>query len=73
MEQQIDEKKKQKIKLNRMQWTIIIGLLVMVSVLVYALVKNNRVSGSYEVVTSLSRGDDTSVYYQDIENSVMQN
>lgn len=64
MEQQIDEKKKQKIKLNRMQWTIIIGLLVMVSVLVYALVKNNRVSGSYEVVTSLSRGDDTSVYYQ---------
>lgn len=64
MEQQIDEKKKQKIKLNRMQWTIIIGLLVMVCVLVYALVKNNRVSGSYEVVTSLSRGDDTSVYYQ---------
>ena len=63
MEQQID-KKKQKIKLNRMQWTIIIGLLVMVGVLVYALVKNNRVSGSYEVVTSLSRGDDTSVYYQ---------
>ena len=50
MEQQIDEKKKQKIKLNRMQWTIIIGLLVMVGVLVYALVKNNRVSGSYEVV-----------------------
>ena len=64
MEQQIDEKKKQKIKLNRMQWTIIIGLLVMVGVLVYALVKNNRVSGSYEVVTSLSSGDDTSVYYQ---------
>ncbi len=64
MEQQIDEKKKQKIKLNRMQWTIIIGLLVMVGVLVYALVKNNRVSGSYEVVTSLPRGDDTSVYYQ---------
>ena len=64
MEQQIDEKKKQKIKLNRMQWTIIIGLLVMVGVLVYALVKNNGVSGSYEVVTSLSRGDDTSVYYQ---------
>lgn len=64
MEQQIDEKKKQKIKLNRMQWTIIIGLLVIVGVLVYALVKNNRVSGSYEVVTSLSRGDDTSVYYQ---------
>ncbi len=64
MEQQIDEKKKQKIKLNRMQWTIIIGLLVMIGVLVYALVKNNRVSGSYEVVTSLSRGDDTSVYYQ---------
>lgn len=64
MEQQIDEKKKQKIKLSRMQWTIIIGLLVMVGVLVYALVKNNRVSGSYEVVTSLSRGDDTSVYYQ---------
>lgn len=29
MEQQIDEKKKQKIKLNRMQWTIIIGLLEM--------------------------------------------
>ena len=36
MEQQIDEKKKQKIKLNRMQRTIIIGLLVMVGVLVYA-------------------------------------
>ena len=64
MEQQIEEKKKQKIKLNRMQWTLIIGLLVMAGVLVYALVKNNRVSGSYEVVTSLSRGDDTSSYYQ---------
>lgn len=64
MEQQIEQKKKQKIKLNRMQWTLIIGLLVMAGVLVYALVKNNRVSGSYEVVTSLSRGDDTSAYYQ---------
>lgn len=64
MEQQIEENKKHKIKLNQMQWTIIIGLLVMVGVLAYALVKNNRVSGSYEVVTSLSRGDDTSVYYQ---------
>lgn len=63
MEQQIEQKKKQKIKLNRMQWTLIIGLLVMAGVLVYALVKNNRVSGSYEVVTSVSRGDDTSAYY----------
>lgn len=72
MEQQIDEKKKQKIKLNRMQWTIIIGLLVMVGVLVYALVKNNRVSGSYEVVTSLSRGDDTSVYYQIMRKGIIR-
>jgi len=64
MEQQIEEKKKRKITLNRMQWTIIVGLLVMAGVLAYALVRNNRVLGSYEVVTSLSRGDDTSVYYQ---------
>ena len=63
MEQQIDEKKKQKIKLNRMQWTIVAGVLILAAVLVYALVKNNKVASSYEVVTSMSRGDDTSVYY----------
>lgn len=61
MEQQ--NKEKQKLKMNRMQWTIVAGVLILAVVLVYALVKNNKVASSYEVVTSMSRGDDTSVYY----------
>ena len=61
MEQQ--NKEKQKLKMNRMQWTIAAGVLILAVVLVYALVKNNKVASSYEVVTSMSRGDDTSVYY----------
>lgn len=72
MEQQIEETKKQKIKLNRIQWTLIVGLLVMVGVLVYALVRNNRVADSYEVVTSLSRGDDTSVYYRIMRKGIIR-
>lgn len=61
MEQQ--NKEKRKLKMNRMQWTIAAGVLILAVVLVYALVKNNKVASSYEVVTSMSRGDDTSVYY----------
>lgn len=61
MEQQ--NKEKRKLKMNRMQWTIVTGVLILAVVLVYALVKNNKVASSYEVVTSMSRGDDTSVYY----------
>lgn len=61
MEQQNQEKRK--LKMNRMQWTIVAGVLILAVVLVYALVKNNKVASSYEVVTSMSRGDDTSVYY----------
>ena len=61
MEQQ--NKEKQKLKMNRMQWTIAAGVLILAVVLVYALVKNNKVASSYEVVTWMSRGDDTSVYY----------
>ena len=61
MEQQNQEKRK--LKMNRMQWTIAAGVLILAVVLVYALVKNNKVASSYEVVTSMSRGDDTSVYY----------
>ena len=61
MEQQ--NKEKRKLKMNRMQWTIVAGVLILAVVLVYALVKNNKVTSSYEVVTSMSRGDDTSVYY----------
>ena len=61
MEQQ--NKEKQKLKMNRRQWTIAAGVLILAVVLVYALVKNNKVASSYEVVTSMSRGDDTSVYY----------
>ena len=61
MEQQ--NKEKQKLKMNRMQWTIAAGVLILAVVLVYALVKSNKVASSYEVVTSMSRGDDTSVYY----------
>ena len=61
MEQQ--NKEKRKLKMNRMQWTIAAGGLILAVVLVYALVKNNKVASSYEVVTSMSRGDDTSVYY----------
>ena len=61
MEQQ--SKEKRKLKMNRMQWTIAAGVLILAVVLVYALVKNNKVASSYEVVTSMSRGDDTSVYY----------
>lgn len=56
-------KEKRKLKMNRMQWTIVAGVLILAAVLVYALVKNNKVASSYEVVTSMSRGDDTSVYY----------
>ena len=61
MEQQ--NKEKRKLKMTRMQWTIAAGVLILAVVLVYALVKNNKVASSYEVVTSMSRGDDTSVYY----------
>ena len=61
MEQQ--NKEKRKLKMNRMQWTIAAGVLILAVVLVYALVKNNKVASSYEVVTSMSRGDNTSVYY----------
>lgn len=61
MEQQ--NKEKRKLKMNRMQWTIAAGVLILAVVLVYALVKNNKVASSYEVVTSMSRSDDTSVYY----------
>lgn len=61
MEQQ--NKEKRKLKMNRMQWTIAAGVLILAVVLVYALVKNNKVASSYEVVTSMSRGDDPSVYY----------
>lgn len=61
MEQQ--NKEKRKLKMNRMQWTIVAVVLILAVVLVYALVKNNKVASSYEVVTSMSRGDDTSVYY----------
>lgn len=61
MEQQ--NKEKRKLKMNRMQWTIVAGVLILAVVLVYALVKNNKVASSYGVVTSMSRGDDTSVYY----------
>lgn len=61
MEQQ--NKEKRKLKMNRMQWTIAAGVLILAVVLVYALVKNNKVASSYEVVTSMFRGDDTSVYY----------
>ena len=61
MEQQ--NKEKRKLKMNRMQWTIVAGVLILAVVLVYALVKNNKVASSYEVVTSMSRVDDTSVYY----------
>lgn len=61
MEQQ--NKEKRELKMNRMQWTIAAGVLILAVVLVYALVKNNKVASSYEVVTSMSRGDDTSVYY----------
>ena len=61
MEQQ--NKEKRQLKMNRMQWTIAAGVLILAVVLAYALVKNNKVASSYEVVTSMSRGDDTSVYY----------
>ena len=61
MEQQ--NKENRKLKMNRMQWTIVAGVLILAVVLVYALVKNNKVASSYEVVTSMSRGDNTSVYY----------
>ena len=61
MEQQ--NKEKRKLKMNRMQWTIVAGVLILAVVLVYALVKNNTGASSFEVVTSMSRGDDTSVYY----------
>ena len=70
MEQQ--NKEKRKLKMNRMQWTIAAGVLILAVVLVYALVKNNKVASSYEVVTSMSRGDDTSVYYCMMRKSMVK-
>ena len=70
MEQQ--NKEKRKLKMNRMQWTIAAGVLILAVVLVYALVKNNKVASSYEVVTSMSRGDDTSVYYCMMRNGMVK-
>lgn len=70
MEQQ--NKEKRKLKMNRMQWTIVAGVLILAVVLVYALVKNNKVASSYEVVTSMSRGDDTSVYYCMMRKSMVK-
>lgn len=63
MEQQNEDKKIQKIKFSRMQWTIVAGVLILVAILAYALLKNHKIASSYDVVTSTSRGDDTSVYY----------
>ena len=63
MEQQSDGMEKRKIGLNRVQKTAAAGLLILIVVLAYALVKNNSVYTSYEVVNTLSRGDNTSVYY----------
>lgn len=63
MEQQSDGMEKRKISLNRVQKTAAAGLLILIVVLAYALVKNNSVYTSYEVVNTLSRGDNTSVYY----------
>ena len=68
MEQQIDEKKKQKIKLNRMQWTIIIGLLVMVGVLVYALDNLGVERENYDQVVMV--GDRNNDIYGAKENGI---
>ena len=47
MEQQSDGMEKRKISLNRVQKTAAAGLLILIVVLAYALVKNNSVYTSY--------------------------
>ena len=53
-----------KFRLTRMQRMAAAGVLILIAVLTYALVKNHSVYTSYEVTNTLSRGDNTSVYYQ---------
>ena len=72
MEQQSEEIEKPKKRLGRIQRIAGAGLLILVVVLVYALVKNHSVYTSYEVVNTLSRGDNTSVYYQIISKGMIR-
>lgn len=63
---------KQKWRPGRMQLTVIVGLLILAVILIYALVKNNSVYTSFEVVSQWSRGDNTSVYYQMMDRGMLR-
>lgn len=72
MEQQSEGTEKRSVSLNRMQRIVVTGFLILAVVLVYALVKNHSVYTSYEVVSTLSRGDNTSVYYHIVDKGMIR-
>lgn len=72
MDQQSEGAEKRRVSLNRMQRIAVAGFLILIAVLVYALVKNHSVYTSYEVVNTLSRGDNTSVYYQIMDRGMIR-
>lgn len=74
MEQQngVDKKKMRRFSLTRMQRVAVAGVCILMAVLAYALVKNNSLYTSYEVVNTLSRGDNTSVYYQIMSKGMLR-
>lgn len=72
MELQGEETTKKKAGLSAMQRIAAAGVVILIAVLVYALVKNNSVYTSYEVTNTLSRGDNTSVYYQIMSKGMLR-
>lgn len=72
MERKGEETAKKKAGLSRMQRIAAAGVVILIAVLTYALVKNNSVYTSYEVTNTLSRGDNTSVYYQIMNKGMLR-
>ncbi len=72
MEIQGGETTEKRAGLSRMQSIAVAGIVILIAVLTYALVKNNSVYTSYEVTNTLSRGDNTSVYYQIMNKGMLR-
>ena len=51
---------------------LVVGLLCMVAVLIYSAVKSGNVYTSYSLEQTLSRGDNTSVYYQIMQKGMLR-
>ena len=58
--------------LDSVQKVMVIGLLILAAILLFAVYKNNQVYTSYEVENQISRGDDTSVYYQIVKDGMIR-